>query len=88
MAICVAPDVDGFIRKTVDSLDTCTSMILMDSAQYHLAIEPVLNSADIAYVFGWGFAGVVIIGYFGGYLIGIAKSLIRKILGKILCKEN
>lgn len=79
MAICVAVDVDGYVRQTTDSIETCTASVLVDAQQYNQLLEPVLSPSDIAYVFGWGFGAVVVIGYFGGYGVGIAKKLINKI---------
>ena len=76
---CVAIDSDGYVRQTTDTLESCTSFVLVDAQQYSKFLEPVLSPSDIAYVFGWGFGAVVIIGYFGGYGVGIAKKLINKI---------
>ena len=79
MSICVAVDADGYVRQTTDSIQTCTASFLIDAQQYNKLLEPVLSPSDIAYVFGWGFGAVVVIGYFGGYAVGIAKKLINKI---------
>lgn len=77
MAMCVAVDVDGYVRQTSESVEACQSLVLMDYAQYNILAEPLLEPLDIAYVFAWGFGAVVVLGYFGGYATGIAKRLIR-----------
>lgn len=77
MAICVAVDAGGFIRQTNESVEACSNLVLMDYAQYNILAEPLLDPVDIAYVFAWGFGAVVVLGYFGGYAIGIAKRLIK-----------
>ena len=79
MGVCVGVNSEGWIYKTSETIDACTEFVLVGAEQYRLSVEPALNPADIAYVFAWGFASVVVLGYFGGYAVGIAKSLINKI---------
>lgn len=79
MAVCVSVDESGYVRQTVEAVQNCTSHVLVDASQYSLIVEPVLNSSEIASVFTWGFASVVVLGYFSGYAVGIAKTIINKL---------
>jgi hypothetical protein len=78
MTICVAVSEEGFLYQTDLPITECTSMVIQSVGEYNTShIE--LSPADIATVFAWSFGAVVVVGYFGGYVIGLAKRLINLI---------
>lgn len=79
MTICVDVDSGGYLREVVLDDSICSSFVLVHSSDYVSLGESELAPADIAYVFSWGFGAVVVLGYFGGYFVGIAKKIINKI---------
>ncbi|PMM24926.1 hypothetical protein [Vibrio lentus] len=76
MAVCIDKTVDGFLYVTETKLETCTTYVLQAADEYNLS-HVTVSPSDIGLVFTWSFGAVVVIGYLGGYVIGIAKKLIR-----------
>lgn len=80
MATCSLVDEAGYVRQAVQSVEECTSYILVSSAEYHSTVDTYApTSAGVASAFTWGFGSVVVLGYFSAYAIGIAKQVIHKI---------
>lgn len=75
MAICVSVDSDGYVKQT--GFSDCLDYVLVSSSDYQAAFNSQINALDITTAFTWGFAAVVVTGWFAGYSIGIAKRVIR-----------
>ena len=79
MTACVDIDSNGYLIANGQTADNCQSYVLVSAPHYEILVEPVLDADSIAYVFGWGFGAVVVIGYFGSFAVGVAKSVINKL---------
>lgn len=76
MAICIEKTVDDFLYVSETSIENCSSYVLQTADEYNLSHVSV-SPSDIGLVFAWAFGAVVVVGYFGGFVIGIAKKMIR-----------
>jgi hypothetical protein len=70
---CLAHDVGGYITPSVSNYQSYLSL-LQDGVLEAIGI----NTADIFYVFSWGFGSVVFF-WFLGYQIAIAQKAINKV---------
>ena len=62
MTACVDIDSNGYLIANGQTADNCQSYVLVSAPHYEILVEPVLDADSIAYVFGWGFGAVVVIG--------------------------
>lgn len=79
MAICTEITSEGFVVANGLTASDCVNYVLIDAHQYQIAVEPLVTPGEIASAFSWGFGSVVVLGWFSGYAIGIAKRVIRLI---------
>lgn len=79
MANCITVNTDGTFSLTTLSPADCTSYVLLDASDFRTMVESYdIASADVLYVFSWGF-GAVLFFWSMGYAVGVAKSLINKV---------
>ncbi|MCQ1056925.1 hypothetical protein LRP52_02420 [Photobacterium sp. ZSDE20] len=78
--ICVDISEQGYLFVTPQGLSECTSYVLVSSSNYDSYIADFeITAEEITEAFGYGFAAIIIFGYFAAYPVGIAKKLIRKL---------
>jgi hypothetical protein len=79
VAQCVAPNPDGSLLFTADTVQSCSGYWLIPASEYSAYLSVVeINAADYSTAFLWGF-GVVIMFSGLAYPVAIAKRLIGKI---------
>ncbi len=76
MAYCIAVNEQGFLYQTDIPVKECSSMIVQTAEEYKQSTVDIAPS-DIAIMFSWAFGAVVIIGWFPGFAIGVAKKVIN-----------
>ncbi|MCW8329403.1 single-stranded DNA-binding protein [Photobacterium sp. SDRW27] len=77
---CVQINEQGFLFASPEPITECTGYVLVSHSTYDSFITDItINPVDIASSFTFGFAAVIITGYFAAYPVGIAKALIRKL---------
>lgn len=76
MAFCVGSNEQGFLYKLDTPVTECSSMVIQTVEEYKQSTVDIAP-ADIAIMFSWAFGAVVVLGWFPGYAIGVAKKLIR-----------
>ncbi len=81
MSFCISVNAENMlILQPSVSVEDCTSMVIADASTYKYAIQSYqYDPIEMAEIFGFGFGSVVVIGYFAGWVIGIAKRLISMI---------
>lgn len=79
MSICLAFDENGYAYNTGDTVAQCTHYVAVDANLYNASLSPVITPLEVAEAFTWGFGVVVALGYFSGYYIGVAKTVISKL---------
>lgn len=76
MSFCVGFNEQGFLYKLDTPVTECSSMVIQTVEEYKQSTVDIAP-ADIAIMFSWAFGAVVVLGWFPGYAIGVAKKLIR-----------
>lgn len=77
MALCTEITLEGFLKQSVQSVDTCTGYILVSPTEYKLAVQSIeIDPADILAVFGLVFGWVVFLGYLS-FQVKLSKGLIK-----------
>jgi len=77
---CVLVNEQGFLYTTPETVSECTGHILISRSNYDSFLaESTITAMDLTEAFTYGFAAVIVFGYFAAYPVGIAKKLIRKL---------
>lgn len=76
MAYCIAVNEQGFLYRTDTPVKECSSMIIQTVEEYNQSTVDIAPS-DIAIMFSWAFGAVVVLGWFPGFAIGVAKKVIN-----------
>ena len=76
--LCVELDVNNTLVANSNTVENCTTFLLMEKQDYNILVQPLTISPDqILYVFAWGFTAVLTFWFFG-YVVGVIKSVIRQ----------
>ncbi len=76
MAYCISVNEQGFLYRTDTPVKECSSMIIQTVEEYKQSTVDIAPS-DIAIMFSWAFGAVVVLGWFPGFAIGVAKKVIN-----------
>lgn len=76
MAHCILVNEQGFLYRTDTPVKECSSMIIQTVEEYNQSTVDIAPS-DIAIMFSWAFGAVVVLGWFPGFAIGVAKKVIN-----------
>lgn len=77
---CVLISEQGFLYTSPEPVSECTGYVVISHSNYaSLLADNSITAADLTTSFGYGFAAVIVWGYFAAYPVGIAKRLIQKL---------
>lgn len=77
---CLQVNEQGFLYASPEPISECTGYIAISHSNYDSFLaDNTLKPEDLAASFTFGFATVIVMGYFAAYPVGIAKRLIRKL---------
>ncbi len=77
MAQCAEITPEGFLKQSVQSVDTCTGFILVSPTEYNLAVQSIeIDPVEVLEVFGLVFGWVVFLGYLS-FQVKLSKGLIK-----------
>lgn len=71
MAFCVGSNEQGFLYKLDTPVTECSSMVIQTVEEYKQSTVDIARG--IAIMFSWAFGAFVVLGWFPGYAIGVAK---------------
>ncbi|PCJ23735.1 MAG: hypothetical protein COA94_08065 [Rickettsiales bacterium] len=76
--LCVELDVNNTLVANSQTVENCTTFLLMEKQDYNILVQPLTISPEqIGFVFAWGFSAVLTFWFFG-YVVGVIKSVIRQ----------
>ncbi|QSV15463.1 single-stranded DNA-binding protein [Photobacterium ganghwense] len=78
--VCVTVNEQGFLYATSQPISECASYVMVSRSTYDSFIADMsVTGEQLTEAFTYGFAAVIVFGYFAAYPVGIAKKLIRKV---------
>lgn len=77
---CIQINGQGFLYASPEPVSECAGYVLVSRSNYDSFLaDSTITAQDLTVSFTYGFAAVIVFGYFAAYPVGIAKRLIRKL---------